>query len=93
MWGAAGGLSTQGETAALEARAAAACEPLDRWLLAEGLRAERRPLRLRVQQLSHHWGENDASLRLQFRLNPGSFATTVLRELLDARDAHGVAEI
>jgi tRNA pseudouridine13 synthase len=93
MWGAAGGLSTQGEIAALEARAAAACEPLGRWLLAEGLRAERRPLRLRVQRLSHQWGGNDASLRLQFRLNPGSFATTVLRELLDARDAHSGAEI
>ncbi len=93
MWGAAGGLSTLGEIAALEARAAAACEPLDRWLLAEGLRAERRSLRLRVQQLSHQWGGNDASLRLQFRLNPGSFATTVLRELLDARDAHSGAEI
>ena len=93
MWGAAGGLSAQGETADLEARAAAACEPLDRWLLAEGLRAERRPLRLRVQQLSHQWGENGSSLRLQFRLNPGSFATTVLHELLDARDAHSGAEI
>ncbi len=93
MWGTAGGLSAQGETADLEARAAAACEPLDRWLLAEDLRAERRPLRLRVQQLTHQWGANDSSLRLRFRLNPGSFATTVLRELLDARDAHSGAEI
>ncbi len=87
LWGGAGGLAPQAKTGALEAAAAAACEPLDRWLLAEGLRAERRPLRLRVQQLSHQWAGDDSSLRLQFRLNAGSFATTVLRELLDAHDA------
>ena len=93
LWGGAGGLAPQAATAALEAATAAACEPLDRWLSAEGLRAERRPLRLRVQQLSHQWGADDSSLRLKFRLNPGSFATTVLRELLDGHDARGGAEV
>jgi tRNA pseudouridine13 synthase len=93
LWGAAGGLSPRAGTADGEARAAAACEPLDRWLLAEGLRAERRPLRLRVHELQHQWGADDSSLRLKFRLNPGSFATALLRELLDCRDAGGAADL
>jgi tRNA pseudouridine13 synthase len=45
-----------------------------------GLRQERRALRLRVQQLV--WDFPDAqSLRLEFVLTPGSYATTVLREV------------
>jgi len=45
-----------------------------------GLEQERRPLRLRVQALSHEWLGSDLVFR--FRLGRGAFATTVLHELL-----------
>ncbi len=85
LWGAAS-LAPQGDIAASEARAAAQCAPLDSWLLAEGLRAERRALRLRVHDLQHEWAATGTNLRLCFRLNAGSFATTVLRELISVAD-------
>jgi len=46
-----------------------------------GLEQGRRPLRLKVQNLQ--WKILDEVLRLSFSLPAGSYATTVLRELLD----------
>ena len=50
-------------------------------LAAEGLRQERRPLRLDLTDLTWHWQDRD--LVVEFALPSGSFATTVLRELID----------
>jgi len=47
-----------------------------------GLDQERRALRLRVEQLNWQFGP-DRSLRLEFMLPSGAYATTVLRELVD----------
>ncbi len=46
-----------------------------------GLEQGRRPLRLRVKTLQWHYADN--RLKLTFGLPAGSYATTVLRELLD----------
>ncbi len=47
---------------------------------AERMNAERRALRIRVRELTHDYA--DGVLRVRFALDAGSFATTVLRELL-----------
>ncbi len=51
---------------------------------AEGMNAERRALRMRVRDLSYDY-PGDA-LRLSFALGAGSFATTVLREIIATGD-------
>jgi len=48
----------------------------------ERMNAERRALRLRVRDLS--WEYRQDVLRLRFALSAGSFATAVLREIIDA---------
>jgi tRNA pseudouridine13 synthase len=45
-----------------------------------GLKQERRSLRIQANQLAWQWLQDD-SLRVQFSLPPGAFATSVLREL------------
>jgi tRNA pseudouridine13 synthase len=50
----------------------------------ERMNAERRALRLRVRGLEHEYA--DDTLRLRFELAAGSFATTVLREIIAAGD-------
>jgi tRNA pseudouridine13 synthase len=53
-------------------------------IAAERMNAERRALRIRVRGLEHeHAGD---VLRLRFELGAGSFATTVLREIIGATD-------
>jgi tRNA pseudouridine13 synthase len=47
---------------------------------AEGLKPERRALRIRVRELEHEYSGD--TLRLRFALSAGSFATTVLREII-----------
>jgi len=47
---------------------------------AEGMKPERRALRIRVRDLSHEYSGD--ALRLRFALSSGSFATTVLREII-----------
>ncbi len=50
----------------------------------ERMNAERRALRIRVRALEHEYA--DDVLRLRFELSAGSFATTVLREIIGAPD-------
>lgn len=52
-------------------------------LAGRGLRQERRPLRLTVRDL-HSTDADDGSLVLEFRLDRGAYATSVLRELTDS---------
>lgn len=51
-----------------------------------GLKQERRALRLHPRDLGWRW-RDDAALELRFALPPGSYATTVLRELGEVADA------
>jgi tRNA pseudouridine13 synthase len=79
----AGGVLPGGEAGRVEAEALAAVAPLPSLLAAAGLRAERRALIVRPADFGHR-REGDV-LTLQFDLPRGSFATSVLRELLDVR--------
>lgn len=71
------------ELAALEGDTAAR---LRNGLERAGLKQERRALRLRPADLAWRWLEGGA-LELRFALPPGSYATTVLRELGEVVDA------
>ncbi len=86
LWG-RGQPTTRGRPYELEARVAAEfVQPCT--LVAEaGMEQERRPLRLAVRDLTCERSAD--SVVLQFRLTRGSFATTVLRELIEAE---GVAD-
>lgn len=83
LWG-RGRPLPRGEALALEE---AALEKLAAWcrgLEFVGLKQDRRPLALPVCQLD--WNFVDArTLRLRFKLPPGGYATTVLRELIVAK--------
>ncbi|MFC4728743.1 tRNA pseudouridine(13) synthase TruD [Coralloluteibacterium thermophilus] len=54
-------------------------------LEAAGLKQERRALRVRVDALAWRW-EGDDGLRIDLRLAPGAYATTVLAQLGEVRD-------
>ena len=78
-----------GEIAALESQLSERFPALTARLLGDRLEAARRPLRVAVRDLALEWLEPGRIACLSFRLRPGSFATTVLRELID--DASGFA--
>ncbi len=69
-----------GEVLALEDAIAAQYPEALSVIQAEGMKSERRALRIRVRELVHEYA--DDTLRLQFALSAGSFATTVLREII-----------
>jgi tRNA pseudouridine13 synthase len=71
----------RGECLALEAAVLADYEALAQGLAAAGLKQERRALRLSVADLHWHWPD-DTTLELAFTLPAGSYATSVLRELV-----------
>lgn len=83
LWG-QGEPRVTGRVAALEAAVCEPFAPVCQALEGEGVAMARRPLRVAVRDLAHAF-ESD-TLVLQFRLTAGSFATTVLREVLDAAD-------
>lgn len=66
-----------------EATAAQFPEALD-VIAHERMNSERRALRIRVRGLEHEYA--DDVLRLRFELSAGSFATTVLREIIASAD-------
>lgn len=81
LWG-AGKPPVLDEALALEMAVAGQYPALSSALADKGLRQERRPLRLRVRDL-HSNDADDGSLVLEFRLDRGAYATSVLRELTD----------
>ncbi|HEY0502791.1 MAG TPA: tRNA pseudouridine(13) synthase TruD [Lysobacter sp.] len=85
LWG-RGELRTQGAVAALEHEALATDEALAlrAGLEAEGLRQERRALRLRSDALTWQWRDDDV-LEVSFGLPAGAYATVVLAELGDVQ--------
>jgi tRNA pseudouridine13 synthase len=90
LWG-SGEPGTRGRAYEIEMRAAAEL-PAPCALVAEaGAEQERRALRLAVLDLS---GDYDSdTLTLRFRLTRGSFATTVLREIVDTDSADEEGEV
>ncbi|MDQ3287077.1 MAG: tRNA pseudouridine(13) synthase TruD [Pseudomonadota bacterium] len=87
LWG-RGELRSTGQVAAMELEAVADEESvvLRAGLEQAGLDHERRSLRLRPTDLSWQWLDA-SSLELSFTLPPGAYATVVLAELGDLREA------
>ena len=85
LWG-RGEPRTTGEAAQLESEVLSDGEALAlrAGLESEGLRQERRALRLKPVDLAWSWRESDV-LELAFALPPGAYATVVLAELGDVR--------
>jgi tRNA pseudouridine13 synthase len=73
-----------GPSLALEQAALAEFAMLARGLAAAGLKQERRALRLSVANLDWEWPD-DTTLKLAFSLPAGSYATSVLRELVQEK--------
>ncbi|RFF27593.1 MULTISPECIES: tRNA pseudouridine(13) synthase TruD [unclassified Wenzhouxiangella] len=71
-----------GEAAELENRMFDAHHELVEGLAKFGMKQERRPLRMRVGELEWDFLD-DRTLKLAFSLGTGSYATSVLRELVD----------
>lgn len=46
---------------------------------------DRRSMRITPHQFSHHWHDDD--LHLSFKLQPGAYATSVLREIVQNKDS------
>jgi tRNA pseudouridine13 synthase len=86
LWG-RGELRSAGECRALEEATLTPSLELREGLEAAGLKQERRALRVRVGDLDWSW--EAGALRLAFTLAPGAYATGLLAELGDVRDASG----
>jgi tRNA pseudouridine13 synthase len=85
LWG-RGDLPTKSTVRELEAATASEHADLVRGLEAAGLQQERRALRVIPQEFNARWLDA-TTLSLTFVLPPGSYATMVLRELANYRDA------
>lgn len=85
LWG-SGPLPSQGEAGALEQAVATQNQKLVDGLSKQRLDQDRRALRLRPEALRWEWPDA-SSLTLHFSLPAGSYATSVLRELVDWQDA------
>jgi tRNA pseudouridine13 synthase len=72
-----------GEVAALESEVIGRFPEWAARLESDRVTAARRPLRVAVRDLAFEWNETERTAVLGFRLRPGSFATTVIRELVD----------
>jgi len=89
LWG-RGELPTHASVRELEQSVAAEHADLARGLEAAGLEQERRALRVIPQEFSAAW-QDATTVRVTFALPPGSYATVLLRELADYRDAAAFA--
>lgn len=76
----------RGAVLGLEADCIAAFPALAAYVHDARAEAARRPLRLKVEAIELHWPGPVGDLEVQFALRSGSFATTVLRELIDVAD-------
>lgn len=78
-----GGSGLTGEIATLESEILGRYPEVVARLDEDRVDAARRPLRVAVRDLELEWLEPAHTAVLSFRLRPGSFATTVLRELVE----------
>src|SRR5699024_7538929 len=72
----------EGAAAEIERRQFEAHRELIEGLARFGMKQERRPLRMRVSELEWSFAD-EHTLKLAFSLGTGSYATAVLRELVD----------
>ena len=88
LYGKPASLNCSGMVAALELAVVSSLTEFRQGLDAEGLKAERRALRVIPQDI--HWQLQEHKLLVSFSLPSGSFATAVLRELVNYRVNHSV---
>ncbi|NKF49765.1 tRNA pseudouridine(13) synthase TruD [Shewanella sp. WXL01] len=88
LWGRGAALA-QGDAAQIEQAALTGFEQDLKGLEQAGLEQERRPLMLEPQGLK--WQLADNTMVLEFILPAGSYATSVLRELVDYQDVQQIA--
>jgi tRNA pseudouridine13 synthase len=81
LWG-RGEPPSRGRVLELESRIAAQFSEASSLATEAGMEQERRSLRLAVREL--RWEREDGTVTVSFRLARGSFATAVLRELVDS---------
>ena len=87
-----GDWGTQGDALAAEQAAVAEAQELQSLLVREKVEAARRAMLLYPQQLSWNWWD-DVTVELRFWLPAGSFATSVVRELINTSgDYANIAE-
>jgi tRNA pseudouridine13 synthase len=86
MYGKTSDMAVSDDCAQLEEAVFSAYPELCEGLIAQGLKAERRALRLVPQQLQCRWLDNE-NLELSFKLPSGCFATSVMAELLHYTNA------
>ena len=84
LWG-RGRLHSSGAARMLEERSIEAHAEIAEALEFVGLRQERRPLAAILKSLS--WHIDEGAMTVEFALGPGTYATTVLREVGDFHDA------
>jgi tRNA pseudouridine13 synthase len=84
LWGEGASLAS-GEVLLLEERIATGFPAALAVIAQERMKSERRALRIRVRDLEHEY--HGEVLRLKFTLSAGSFATTVLREIIAQADS------
>lgn len=80
LWG-AGELKSEFEAKSYEMEKLSQYQALQAGLAKNGLKQERRPLLLIAEQLSSHWLDQQ-TLRIDFYLPSGCYATSLLRELI-----------
>jgi tRNA pseudouridine13 synthase len=85
LWG-RGELPTRGEVRILEEQVLMDCELWRKGLEQQGLKQERRSLRLVVANLEWSFPRRDV-LQLHFRLPAGAYATAVLREIIGSQES------
>ncbi|GAA5218415.1 tRNA pseudouridine(13) synthase TruD [Corallincola platygyrae] len=83
LWG-RGELPSIGSAGEIERASLVGCESLMEGLEGQGLKQERRPLILRPESLS--WQVEGNEILLKFSLPTGSFATAVVRELIQIQE-------
>ncbi|PKM12814.1 MAG: tRNA pseudouridine(13) synthase TruD [Gammaproteobacteria bacterium HGW-Gammaproteobacteria-3] len=81
LWG-SGVTDVSAAALAIEADVIGRFEALAQGLIASGMSAERRALRVRVRNLAWHFSADD-ELKLRFALPAGSYATALLREIIE----------
>ena len=84
LWG-DGGTTATGEQEQLERSVVAGHPEFERLFLSTRMKPERRALVTRPDNLQWQW-QDDNTLRLQFTLPPGQYATTVLADVFELQD-------
>ncbi len=84
LWG-DGGTSAEGELAVLERQVVEQAPELVQLFSTTRMKPERRPLVVKPLDLQWQWQDDD-SLRLEFSLAPGQYATTLLNDVFELED-------